>query len=49
VYIVGRIVYTRAYVSDPARRSLGFGLSMAPILLLLAGALIGAGRAMLDT
>jgi len=49
VYVAGRIVYTRAYVADPARRSLGFGLSMAPILVLLAGALIGAVRAMLET
>jgi uncharacterized MAPEG superfamily protein len=49
VYVAGRIVYTRAYIADPARRSLGFGLSMAPILVLLAGALIGAVRAMLET
>ena len=49
VYVVGRIVYTRAYVADPSRRSFGFGLSMAPILVLLAGALIGALRAMLET
>jgi len=49
VYVVGRIVYTRAYVADPSRRSLGFGLSVAPILVLLAGALIGALRAMLET
>jgi uncharacterized MAPEG superfamily protein len=48
VYVVGRIVYTRAYVADPSRRSFGFGLSMAPILVLLAGALIGALRAMLE-
>ena len=49
VYVAGRFVYTRAYVADPTRRSLGFGLSMAPILVLLAGALIGAVRAMLET
>ena len=49
VYVVGRIVYTCAYVADPSRRSFGFGLSMAPILVLLAGALIGALRAMLET
>ena len=49
VYVAGRFVYTRAYVADPARRSLGFGLSMAPILVLLAGALVGAVRAMLET
>ena len=48
VYVAGRIVYLRAYVADPARRSLGFGLSVLPILVLLAGALLGALRAMLD-
>jgi uncharacterized MAPEG superfamily protein len=48
VYVAGRIVYTRAYVADPSRRSFGFGLSAAPILVLLAGALIGALRAMLE-
>jgi uncharacterized MAPEG superfamily protein len=49
VYVVGRIVYARAYIADPSRRSFGFGLSMLPILVLLAGALIGAVRAMLET
>jgi uncharacterized MAPEG superfamily protein len=48
VYVAGRIVYTRAYVANPSRRSFGFGLSAAPILVLLAGALIGALRAMLE-
>jgi hypothetical protein len=47
--VVGRIVYARAYIADPSRRSFGFGLSMLPILVLLAGALIGAVRAMLET
>ena len=49
VYVAGRIVYTRAYVADPSRRSFGFGLSAAPILVLLAGALIGTMRAMFET
>ena len=49
VYIVGRIVYLRAYVADPARRGLGFALTALPILLLLVGALLGAVRAMLET
>ena len=48
-YGVKSLDEARAYVADPARRSLGFGLSMAPILVLLAGALIGAVRAMLET
>jgi glutathione S-transferase len=42
VYIVGRFLYLRSYVADPAKRGLGFGLSMLPTLALLLGALIGA-------
>ena len=42
VYLVGRIVYLRGYVADPAKRELGFGLSMLPIVALLIGALMGA-------
>jgi uncharacterized MAPEG superfamily protein len=42
VYIVGRFVYLRAYVADPAKRGLGFGLSMLPTLALLLGGLVGA-------
>jgi glutathione S-transferase len=49
VYIVGRTVYVRAYVADPARRSLGVALTALPILVLVAGALLGAVRALLET
>jgi uncharacterized MAPEG superfamily protein len=42
VYIVGRFLYLRAYVADPAQRGLGFGLSMLPTLALLLGGLGGA-------
>lgn len=39
VYLVGRLVYFRAYVRDPRSRSLGFSISFLPIVaLLLAGA-----------
>jgi len=44
IYVIGRIVYLRSYVADPAKRSAGFGLSMLPILALLIGGLIGAIR-----
>ena len=47
VYLVGRFVYLRSYVADPAKRGMGFGLSMLPILALLIGALLGAGSALL--
>jgi glutathione S-transferase len=42
VYLVGRILYFMGYVRDPARRELGFALSLGPTLVLLVGALIGA-------
>jgi glutathione S-transferase len=47
VYLVGRIIYLFAYVKDPKKRSAGFGLSMLPILVLLAGGIFGAARALL--
>ena len=42
VYLVGRILYFLAYVKDPAKRTLGFTLSMLPTLALLVGGLGGA-------
>ncbi len=42
VYVIGRVIYLRAYISDPARRGLGFGLSVLPILILLIGGGIAA-------
>ena len=42
VYLVGRVLYFTGYVRDPAKRELGFALSMVPALVLLVGALIGA-------
>ena len=42
VYVIGRAIYLRAYISDPARRGLGFGLSILPILILLIGGGIAA-------
>ena len=40
VYLVGRLLYWRAYSVAPERRALGFVLSLAPIAFLLALALI---------
>lgn len=42
VFIVGRIVYLRAYVADPAKRGAGFGLSALPVMILILGGLGGA-------
>lgn len=42
VYVIGRVIYLRAYIGDPARRGLGFALSILPILILLIGGGIAA-------
>ncbi|HXC10515.1 MAG TPA: MAPEG family protein [Steroidobacteraceae bacterium] len=42
IYLIGREVYARAYVKDPAKRSAGFGLSALPALILIFGGLAGA-------
>ena len=42
IYLLGRFIYWRAYVTAPKSRGVGFGLSSLPILLLLIAALIGA-------
>jgi uncharacterized MAPEG superfamily protein len=43
VYVVGRLLYLRSYVADPAKRGAGFGLSMLPIMIMVVGVLISAG------
>lgn len=47
VFVVGRIVYLAGYVADPARREIGFAMSSLPVVILLLGALWGAGRTLL--
>jgi len=42
IYLVGRFIYLRDYVAEPKKRSLGFGLSFLPTLVLLLGGLGGA-------
>jgi uncharacterized membrane protein YecN with MAPEG domain len=42
VYLLGRVIYWRAYVTAPHRRSLGFNLSLSPIMGLLLAALVAA-------
>lgn len=42
VYVVGRFIYWRAYMSAPRSRGLGFALSALPTLGLLVAALVGA-------
>lgn len=40
IYLIGRALYAKAYVRDPAQRSLGFLLSFVPCGLLIIGALV---------
>jgi glutathione S-transferase len=47
VFVVGRVVYLAGYVADPAKREIGFALSSLPVVVLLLGALWGAGKALL--
>jgi uncharacterized MAPEG superfamily protein len=42
VYLIGREIYAATYVKDPAKRSLGYGLTFLPMVILLVGGLIGA-------
>jgi uncharacterized membrane protein YecN with MAPEG domain len=49
VYLVGRIVYLQSYIKDPKKRSAGFGLSFLPVVVLVIGALWGAGSRILGS
>ncbi len=41
LYLVGRLIYLRAYVVDPAKRGPGFGLSYLPIIVLVLAGFAG--------
>ncbi|MGA7537370.1 MAG: MAPEG family protein [Steroidobacteraceae bacterium] len=45
VFIIGRVIYFFSYVKDPKKRSLGYGLSAAPVAALVIGAVVGAAIA----
>jgi len=47
VYIVGRVIYWRSYMAEPKSRSLGFALSMGPILILLLASLFSVFKSFL--
>ena len=49
VYLIGRELYAFTYVKDPANRSVGFGMTFLPVVILIAGGLIGAVRALFFT
>jgi glutathione S-transferase len=47
LYVVGRHVYWRAYVNNPAKRAIGFALSMLPTGVLLLLTVVGIGSALM--
>jgi len=47
IFVLGRIIYALSYTADPEKRSLGFGLSILPVLILLIGGLVGVIRLMI--
>ena len=47
VFVVGRLVYFRAYVADPTRRGPGMLLTFIPNVVLVAGGLVGAALGLL--
>ncbi|HEY2678429.1 MAG TPA: MAPEG family protein [Steroidobacteraceae bacterium] len=47
VYLVGRELYAFTYVKDPAKRDVGYGMTFLPMMILVAGGLIGAIRSIL--
>ncbi len=42
VWLIGRLVYRQAYVADPAKRHIGFVLTVLPTFVLLGLGLVGA-------
>jgi len=44
VYLIGRFIFWRAYMTNPASRGLGFMLSLLPCAFMLVGAVVGLLR-----
>ena len=42
LFIIGRFVYRNAYLSEPNRRSAGFGIGALSMVVLVLGGMIGA-------
>ena len=47
IYLIGREVYAAAYVKQPAKREIGYGLTFLPTVILVLGGLFGAVRQLL--
>jgi glutathione S-transferase len=44
VYLIGRELYAFTYVKDPAKREIGYAMTLLPIAILILGGLFGAVR-----
>jgi glutathione S-transferase len=44
IYLIGREIYAFTYVKDPAKREIGYALTLLPIAILILGGLFGAAR-----
>lgn len=44
IYLAGRMIYLFSYVANPAKRSLGFAMSLLPAIILIAAGMVGALR-----
>ena len=49
IYLIGRELYAFTYVKEPANRSVGYGMTFIPLVILVLGGLIGAVRALFFT
>lgn len=48
VYLVGRFIYWRAYVTEPNSRGMGFMLSLIPSMLLMILSVVGIMMSLVD-
>lgn len=46
IYLIGRLIYLRAYVQEPRSRTIGYLASILPVAALVAFGLIGIARAL---
>jgi glutathione S-transferase len=49
VWIIGRVIYMRSYVRNPASRGIGFGIQALASVLLLIGGLVAVGWGLVKT
>jgi uncharacterized membrane protein YecN with MAPEG domain len=47
VFIIGRLLYARAYIKNPESRGVGYLLTFLPSVILALGALVAAGMSLL--